>query len=356
MLKINRSKLNLSLEPSLEPSIEPSIGSSTESSIKSIIKSLIKPDIKPDIKLGVHIASFNACNFGEWSSPEKIQALLNLIAIELNAPDIIGLQEIGAKAQLQIDNVPALVMQNICAQLLEQYSLVYQYHEIAPQPDENGGEQGLNIRCVFLVKAPAKISIILNKFDISQDISPDIPADISKNISQNNALSVHNLSCFKGDPELGFSPSRPPLVAILEIDAKQILIINCHLKSMRAHPKKLGRIYKKQRHAQAQYIADIAHQYAHLPCIILGDMNDVPSSKTLSLLCQPDLNSALDKALTSNEHTVKHGGRPVILDYIIFNHHLKLQNAKIHMLHTQNPSSNRLSDHNPISASFIIKQ
>ncbi len=98
------------------------------------------------------ISSFNACNFGEWTASDKCQSFIDLVAITLDAPHIVALQEIGGLMSDISEPVPARIMTYICDQLRYKYDLQYTYHEVAPYPDQNGGEKGLNIRCGFLIK------------------------------------------------------------------------------------------------------------------------------------------------------------------------------------------------------------
>lgn len=285
------------------------------------------------------ISSFNACNFGEWTAYDKCQNFIDLVAVTLNAPHIVALQEIGGLMSDISEPIPARIMIFICDQLRTKYDLEYKYFEVPPYSNQNGGEQGLNIRCGFLIKLtnPKKnnqTEMVL-KVDKIFLIQPDI-------------------ACFKGDTSLNFNPTRAPLVLQLSINDQLIMIINCHLKSMRAHPKKLRHTYKQQRHLQAIAIAEFTDIHKELPIIILGDMNDVPDSKTIINLRQNCFNTVLQSIAQEKGYTCQHGGKPMILDHILFNQYLQLQTAKIHMIHSFSQPTQRLSDHNPISADFII--
>jgi predicted extracellular nuclease len=93
---------------------------------------------------------------------------------------------------------------------------------------------------------------------------------------------------FAGDSRHHWAPSRKTLAAEFEVDGRRLFVIVCHFKSMRSISRREEDYAKKQRHAQAEIVHDFAADL--LACdpqaaiVVLGDLNDVPGSKTLKLL------------------------------------------------------------------------
>lgn len=83
-------------------------------------------------------------------------------------------------------------------------------------------------------------------------------------------------------------PSRKALAAEFAWEGRRLFVIVCHLKSMRSQVRREADYAKKQRHVQAEIVqgfaADLLACDPQAVVVVLGDLNDIPGSKTLKLL------------------------------------------------------------------------
>ena len=201
----------------------------------------------------------------------------------------------------------------------------YQYIELPPTHESTGGQKELNIRCAFLYN----LDFIFYAIERLAENEP----------------------CFVGDTNQ-YSASRYPILLRGTYDSQPIAIINCHLKSMRSANKTLAKQAKKQRYAQASYLQDYVNtllaQEPELALFIVGDFNDTPNSKTLSLLTQTQLQSIYTTKPLAFTH--QHGNQRLIFDYIL---HTKLSTLSHYQIATFDPHT-MISDHAAVNAAFTF--
>ncbi len=268
------------------------------------------------------VATINAANLGEWSNEERIYNFAHSIVEDLNSPMIIAVQEFGG---LQVEGelvVPARVADQITQVLKDQFQQDYRYAEIAPAPESSGGADNINIRCGFLYRG----EVILKQL----------------------ALVGESAAVFVGDEAEDLVASRHPLLANFEFDGKAFNIINCHLKSMSTKDQTKKQA-KKQRNRQSQYIADYIQENNLLesPMLIMGDMNDTFSSKTLKAFVGLGLESA-HQSLQYQIFTYKYHKKPMLLDYILYNEGFEKIESSIAHINTDQSSGRVYSDHDPL--------
>ena len=274
----------------------------------------------------LNLATFNCCNFGDWTSELRYSHIKNLILTELQDMDCIAVQEVGAS--LEEGKTIARTMYKLCEELnFQQHYKKYSYLDIPPQPNSTGGQENFNIRCGFIICQTLEVIKI-------------------------ESIAA-NMSAFSGCSELKYAASRYPLALFLRYEGHLLCIINCHLKSMRAQPKNLSHTFKKQRHAQAQLINHFVNELQTLnpetSIIVVGDCNDVPSSKTVDLLKGEVLQSIYPPKL-KNIFTTMHANAPIILDYMFYNKQLNLESWEVKSLERDLA----ISDHNPVCATFTF--
>jgi len=171
---------------------------------------------------------------------------------------------------------------------------------------------------------------------------------------------------FTGDRQRHWAPSRKALVAEFEVEGRSLFVIVCHLKSMRSTTRRAEDYAKKQRHAQAevvyQFAADLLACDPQAAIVLLGDLNDVPGSKTLKLLTGSKtlkllkgewFHNLLEDQPRGQCYTRRHGGQPQALDHILISPALR-RGATARIPHVNSDASPRqaepASDHDPVLA------
>ena len=90
--------------------------------------------------------------------------------------------------------------------------------------------------------------------------------------------------------------------------------------------------------------------------VLLGDLNDVPGSRTLKLLKGQLFHNLLDDLPHGQCYTHRHGGKPQALDHILISPALR-RGAIAHIPHHYSdaaPSQEPASDHDPVVAELPV--
>ncbi len=281
------------------------------------------------------VATINCNKLHEESHPLKVAHLLHAILYSLRAPVIIALQEIGTllpeygpyqKKRAEIGP--------ILEDLLTYFAphLAYKFIEIPPLPATTGGDLQLAIRNAFLIRPPFYQESLF-------EITPTLP-QFSGGVNPNR-------------DEL-FEPSRRALHLSGSLYGEKINLINLHLKSMNARTNEEKKRAKRQRNAQAEAIAEYCHTLSSEEAtLILGDFNDTPNSDTLKILLNDTFTPTWDYAIRGN-YSYRYGNQPLVLDYILYNHPLKLEEMAVFHLNTQRINERPFSDHDPLLATFTL--
>jgi predicted extracellular nuclease len=306
------------------------------------------------------IATFNLCNLGADAPPARLERLGAIIAKHLEEPAIVALQEIAADgAAPPNEPVPADASYRALIAAIAGAGAggpIYAYREIPPLADRDGGMAGANIR-VGLLFDPGRVT-----FSGRGNAGPEDSAGIhfsgdGPHLTFNPGRIAPAHPAFAGDSRHHWAPSRKALAAEFEVDGRRLFAIVCHFKSMRSINRREEDYAKKQRHAQAEIVHDFAADL--LACdpqaaiVVLGDLNDVPGSKTLKLLKGERLHNLLEDQPRGQGYTRRHGGQPQALDHILISPALR-PGATARIPHVNSDATpgkpEPASDHDPVLA------
>ncbi|WP_013334800.1 endonuclease [Gloeothece verrucosa] len=253
----------------------------------------------------------------------KFSALAKEIVNDLQAPDIIALQEIQDNDGAELSSVvDASVTANTLIDAIKSAGgPSYLYRDIPPEKDQEGGQPGGNIRVAFLFN-PARVKLQkLERF--------------SSNVA--------------------FSDSRRPLVGEFTFNNNAITIINNHLKS-----KSGGAVASLgQRVEQAklvnQFVSDLLETNPTASIIVLGDFNDTPDSPAVQTLLGTVLENLTEKIPLAERYSFIFKGNRELIDQILVSENLASGGQpEIKAVHVNAGKPGRASDHDPVIASFTI--
>lgn len=304
------------------------------------------------------IATFNVCNLGADASPKRLARLGAIIAGDLGSPDIVALQEITAASPTPGGGcVPAdAAYQALIAAIGAAGGPPYAFREIPPLDGQDGGLDGANIR-VGLLFDPARLTF----FDRGAAGPEDNVGIRYRNCQPSLTLNPGRIApkhpAFTGDDRYHWAPSRKTLVAEFMVREQRLFVIVCHFKSMRSNTHREEDYAKQQRHAQAEVIhnfaADLLACDPQAAIVLLGDLNDIPDSKTVKLLKGEQFHNLLDDLPRGQCYTRRHGGQPQALDHILITTVLR-RNAVVRIPHLHSDAifgqSELASDHDPVVA------
>lgn len=306
------------------------------------------------------IATFNLCNFGADASPARVARLGAIIASELARPDILAVQEVKGESSAELEGpVPAdPAYQTLIAAIAAAGGPRYAFREIPPLAHQDGGMAGAHIR-VGLLFNPATV-LFPDRGHAGPEDSTGIRLDSGRprlTLNPGRIVPIH--PAFAGAAHCHWAPCRKALAAEFEIQDQRLFVIVCHFKSMRSLTRREGDYAKKQRHVQAE----IVHQFAAdlLACdpqaaiVLLGDLNDVPGSKTLKLLKGELFHNLLEDLPRGQAYTRRHGNQPQALDHILVSPALR-RDATARIPHLNSDAApgepEPASDHDPVMATL----
>jgi 2',3'-cyclic-nucleotide 2'-phosphodiesterase (5'-nucleotidase family)/predicted extracellular nuclease len=300
------------------------------------------------------VASYNVLNLSALEEDDLQRELLaQQIVNNLNAPDIIGLQEIQDNDG-ETDGTQSTVTDatETLQKLVDAIALAggptYAFADIAPENNTTGGAPGSNIRNSFLYN-PERVSL-------------------------ESTTLLADSAAFEG--------SRRPLVGEFRFNGKPVTVVNNHFSSrfgstpVFGGPQPFVQATEAEREAQAQAINDyadsrlIAEPNANI--VVLGDFNTFEFTNDLTEILpgvgdEKVLTNLVAQAVAEDDaYSFIFEGNSQVLDNLFVSDAL-LAGAKFDMVHVNNDfprDDNRIrfedtvvaSDHEPIVAQLTLEE
>jgi uncharacterized protein len=297
----------------------------------------------PDV---LTVATFNVENLDP--KDRRFENIAKIILNNLNAPDVISLVEIQDNNGPTNDDVVNAnqTYQKLIAALENIGSPAYDFVDIAPSDDQDGGEPGGNIRVGFLFR-PSRVTLAkiprrggsLDAVAISQDT---------------NGLDL-SLNPGRIDPtNSAFEESRKPLATEFIFNGQKLFIIANHFVSKRGgSPSDVQRV--KQAEIVNEFVGKILEVDPQAKVIVLGDLNDLPDSLTLKTLEGNILENLTASLPASDRFTYKFRGNPQLIDHLLVSENLsRVAQPEIDIVHVNVGFTKPVSDHDPVIAAFTL--
>ncbi|SHF13550.1 endonuclease/exonuclease/phosphatase family protein [Clostridium fallax] len=303
------------------------------------------------------IASYNIENFNN-SDKNKVNGIARDIIENLKCPDIIGLVEVQDNSG-DLDDGTTDASENfksLIKAIKDQSKVEYDFVEIAPNNNEDGGKPGGNIRQGYLYR--------IHRVCLSNNKKGDAVTPVKVSANDNSRpFNENGLSINPGriDPmNEAFKHSRKPLVCEFMFNGEKVVVIANHLGSKRGDQYLFGSIQPPQmksevsRIKQAKVINDFIKEIKEVNpksnIVVLGDMNDFEFSDTIKTLEGNEMTDMINTLPVNERFTYVHNGNSQVLDHILVSNNLKDQ-AKFDIVNINSQFTKgygRLSDHDPI--------
>ncbi|MEH2329670.1 endonuclease/exonuclease/phosphatase family protein [Nostoc sp.] len=292
------------------------------------------------------VATFNVENLDP--KDQRFDNIAKIIGNNLNAPDVISLIEIQDNNGPTNDKVVNAnqTYQKLIAALKNIGSPAYDFVDIPPSDDRDGGEPGGNIRVGFLFQ-PSRITLAkLPRRGGSLDAVA---------ITQgSNGLEL-SLNPGRIDPtNAAFDESRKPLVAEFIFNEQKLFIIANHFVSkLGGSPSDVKRV--KQAEIVNEFVAQLLQVDPQAKVIVLGDLNDLSDSLPLKALKGNILENLTDRLPVSDRFSFKFRGNPELIDHLLVSKNLSnVAQPEIDIVHVNVGFSKPVSDHDPVIAAFTL--
>jgi uncharacterized protein len=284
----------------------------------------------------------------------------DLIVNHLRSPDVLAIEEVqdndGAANTTVTD--ASVTWNTLIAAIQAAGGPTYEFRQIDPVDDQDGGQPGGNIRVGFLFRTDRGVEFI------------DRPGG--------GSTTPTTVVAHPSGPQLSSSPgrvdplnpayddSRKPLAGEFRMRGKKVFVVALHLSSKGGDQPLFGRFQpptrssEVARHAQAESVNDFADQiFAVDPranVIVLGDVNDFDFSETVQILEGGVMTTLMDTLPPAERYSYVFEGNSQVLDQILVSNNL-LANFPIDYdpVHVNSEFADQASDHDPQVARLDLR-
>jgi predicted extracellular nuclease len=309
------------------------------------------------------IGTFNVENLDPGDPPSKFAGLAEIIVQNLRAPDIISVEEVQDNNGPVDDSVTdaSVTWDMLIAAIQAAGGPAYEYRQIDPVDDADGGEPGGNIRVGFLFRTDRGVEFI------------DRPGG--------DAITPTEVIDHPSGPRLSLSPGRvdpnnpawsvpegvrKPLAGEFKVHGERLFVIANHWKSKGGDDPLFGRfqpprrVTEEQRNAEAQVVKDFVDEIlaldANANVIVLGDLNDFEFSDALTILeGGGDLHTLMETLPQNERYSYVFEGNSQTLDHIVVSANLFGLPFVYDSVHVNAEFADQLSDHDPQVVRLTLK-
>ncbi len=297
------------------------------------------------------VAAFNVENLAPTDPPAKFSRLASLIVNNLRAPDVLAIEEIQDNSGA-VDNgiVDASATCNkLIAAIQAAGGPTYQFRQINPVNNQDGGAPGGNIRQGFLFRTDRGLSFIDR---------PGGASTVATTVV--NGASGPQLSYSPGrlDPtNAAFIDSRKPLAGEFSFNGHRLFVIANHFNSKGGDQALFGRFQpptfgsEVQRIQQAtivkNFVTSILSLDASAEIIVLGDLNDYEFSTPIMTLKGNVLKDLIETLPPKERYTYDYQGNSETLDHILLSNALFNRPFVYKVVHVNSEFADQASDHEP---------
>jgi hypothetical protein len=316
----------------------------------------------------VTVATYNVLNLSGESDAVKFGIVAKSIVANLGAPDVIGLEE------MQDDDGPkdsgVVSAKATFAKLVNAIAAAggprYEFRQIDPVNNEDGGQPGGNIRVGILFN-PARVSFV----DRGSGGAADAAVFEGEGAATRLSLSPGRIEpanpCFAGGGSGALAePTRKSLVAEMQFQETTFFLVVNHLKSKRGDDSTFGatqpplRKTEEQRICQAEIVgrfaASILARDPGAPVVLLGDMNEHEFRLPMRRLAElSGLTNLIERVPVEDRFTFSFEGNLQVLDHVFVSPALAA-GAEIDIVHlnADRADANAASDHDPVVAKLRL--
>ena len=318
----------------------------------------------PDERIAV--ATFNVENLAGTDPQAKYDHLASLIVSNLRAPDIIGIEEVQDNDGVAGGTGSPVVAADVAwgrliAAIQAAGGPIYEYRQIDPVDDADGGAPGGNIRVGFLFRTDREVEFI--------DRPAGGPTTETTIVDHPSGPQLSASPGRLGTQSAAFDDTRKSLVGEFRARGKKLFVVVNHFSSKGDDQPLFGpaqpptRFSEIARHGQAQiihdFVADLLDVDPNANVIVLGDINDFEFSETVDILEAGGVLSSLIKDLPAQErYSYVFEGNSQVLDQILFSPNLSdhfPNDYDVVHVNSEFADAVQASDHEPSVATIDLR-
>ncbi len=327
---------------------------------------LTRETTRPTPDERVAVATFNVENLAGTDPQAKYDHLASLIVSNLRAPDIIGIEEVqdndGVAGGTGSPVVAAdVAWTRLIAAIRAAGGPVYDYRQIDPVDDAEGGAPGGNIRVGFLFRTDRGVEFI--------DRPGGGPTTETTIVDHPSGPRLADSPGRIGTRSAAFDDTRKSLVGEFRARGKKLFVVVNHFSSKTDDQPLFGpaqpptRFSETARHGQARvvhdFVADLLDVDPNANVVVLGDINDFEFSATVDILEAGGVLSSLVKSLPAEErYSYVFEGNSQVLDQILFSPNLSghfPNDYDVVHVNSEFADAVQASDHEPSVATIDLR-
>jgi len=306
------------------------------------------------------IASYNVENLDANDLPGRFTAIAGQVVERLRSPDILTVVEIQDNNGATNDSVvdASQTYAALIGAIQAAGGPTYQYRDIPPVDDQDGGEPGGNIRVGFLFNTARGVAFVdrLGGGPLVA-VAPQLVA---------GALQL-SVSPGRIDPtSTAWNSSRKPLVGEFTFAGEKLFVIVNHFNSKGGDDPLYGRIQPPVRSSEVQRVSQAAKVGAFVQgmlaldanarIVVLGDINDFQFSDVLTVLkTGSGLSNLVDTLPEAERYTYVFDGNAQALDHLLVSPTLAATARTVaDVVHINSEYAAQISDHDPIVAGLTL--
>jgi uncharacterized protein len=288
----------------------------------------------------------------------KFERLARILVENMRSPDIVAVEEIqdnDGAANTPVTDA-TLTYDRFIAKIAAVGGPSYEFRQIDPVDDQDGGQPGGNIRVGFLFRTDRGLAFV----------------DRPGGTSVNSTAVVAGAS----GPELTFSPgrldplnpafadSRKPLAGEFRWRGRTVFAVANHFNSKGGDQPLFGRfqpperVTEAQRHQQAEVVRAFVAQALEVDraarVIVLGDLNDFEFSRTLEIIESAPMVNLMETLRRDARYSYVFEGNSQTLDQILVTRALRPK-AEYDSVHVNAEFFDQASDHDPQVARLDVR-
>ena len=307
----------------------------------------------------ISIGTFNVENLDPGDPPAKFTQLAGLIVDNLKAPDILAVEEVQDNNGPTNDAVTAadVTFATLIAAIQVAGGPTYDFRQINPVDDQDGGEPGGNIRVGFLFRVDRGLGFVDR---------PGGTPTAATTVVGNGAGTRLSFSPGRIDPtNAAFTASRKPLAAEFRFRGHHLFVIANHFNSKGGDQPLFGRFQPPQRVTETQRVqqARVVHDFVaaidaadpDAGVVVLGDLNDFEFSDAVATLRAGVLHPLIETLPQNERYTYDFEGNSQTLDHILLSDALFAGPFSYDVVHVNAEFAEQASDHDPQVVRFTLR-
>jgi predicted extracellular nuclease len=299
----------------------------------------------------VSIGTFNVENLDPGDPPAQFAQLAGLIVDNLKAPDIVAVEEMQDNNGATNDAVTDadVTFATLIAAIRAAGGPTYDFRQINPVDDQDGGEPGGNIRVGFLFRTDRGVGFVDR---------PGGTPTAATTVVGSGAGTRLSFSPGRIDPtNPAFTNSRKPLAGEFRVRGHHLFVIANHFNSKGGDQPLFGRFQPPARVTETQRIqqARVVHDFVaaidaadpDAGVVVLGDLNDFEFSDAVATLRAGVLHPLIETLPQNERYTYDFEGNSQSLDHILLSDALFARPFSYDVVHVNAEFAEQASDHDP---------